>query len=161
MKHYHRWKKYGDPLTTTYNMDGPTPECLVGGCTTDAFSLGMCQKHYQRARTGRPLTPERERGDGADIEGYVYLVRHVHPHARKGGYVAEHRLVMERIIGRYLRPEENVHHINGIRNDNRPENLELWTVSQPPGQRAVDKLAWAREIIELYAPVESHLKRPL
>lgn len=73
-----------------------------------------------------------------------------HPAAHKVGYVAEHRLVMEKMIGRYLRPEETVHHINGVRTDNRPGNLELWTSRQPRGQRVVDLVAWAEEIIALY-----------
>ena len=70
-----------------------------------------------------------------------------HPAAHTRGYVAEHRLVMERTIGRYLLPEETVHHVNGIRDDNRPENLELWTSRQPKGQRVADLVAWAEEIL--------------
>src|SRR5262245_38723589 len=70
--------------------------------------------------------------------GYVYLsVRKV----RK----AAHRVVMERKIGRALYPSENVHHRNGVRGDNRPENLELWVTMQPTGQRVSDLIAFVVE----------------
>ncbi len=59
---------------------------------------------------------------------------------------------MEEQLGRFLRPGENVHHRNGRRDDNRPENLELWIVSQPAGQRVEDVVAWAREVLALYGP---------
>lgn len=70
--------------------------------------------------------------------------------AKKKGANFEHRLVMESMLGRPLLPSENVHHVNGQRADNRPENLELWTTSQPRGQRVADKLEFAREILALY-----------
>jgi hypothetical protein len=61
-----------------------------------------------------------------------------------------HRVVVENSLGRLLAPNENVHHRNGCRHDNRIENLELWTRKQPLGQRVTDAVNWAREILTLY-----------
>jgi len=63
----------------------------------------------------------------------------------------EHRYIMEQALGRELYADETVHHINGVRHDNRIENLELWSRSQPSGQRVADKVAWAKEILSRYA----------
>ncbi len=72
-------------------------------------------------------------------KGYVWIwdpaaAQRARPGTKKP-YVLEHRLVMERVLGRPLLATENVHHKNGIRTDNRPENLEMWKRHQPPGQR--------------------------
>ncbi|MCU1673897.1 MAG: hypothetical protein JWN77_2010 [Frankiales bacterium] len=73
-----------------------------------------------------------------------------HPRAGSNGYVFEHVLVMEELLGRHLVAGETVHHLNALRADDRPENLELWTRPQPAGIRAADALAWAREIVARY-----------
>lgn len=91
---------------------------------------------------GREMTPEtrtkmevvwKKNGDDRRIgrkrhsEGYVLVYAPDHPAVKEGGYVLEHRLVMEKHLGRYLTADEIVHHINGNKTDNRIENLELTT----------------------------------
>ncbi len=82
--------------------------------------------------------------------GYRQIINKNHPNSTKSGTMFEHVLVMSDHIGRPLRMGENVHHKNGIRYDNRIENLELWSRSQPPGQRVEDKIEWCIQFLELY-----------
>jgi len=68
------------------------------------------------------------------VDGYARVLRRDHPCANNHGYVLEHRLVMEGILGRYLTSGEQVHHRNGVKDDNRPENLELVVQSNHYGE---------------------------
>ena len=77
-------------------------------------------------------------------EGYAYI-------KTRRGWVTEHKLVMEERLNRPLDVSESVHHINGVRDDNRPENLELWMQPQPRGVRVSDTVMWAINVLQRYA----------
>ena len=70
--------------------------------------------------------------------GYVRVYCPMHPKANTWGYVYEHRLIVEGILGRYLETWEHVHHCNGKRWDNRPENLEVLSASEHGKRTATD-----------------------
>jgi hypothetical protein len=123
---------------------GVTP-CAIAGCTRKYYARGLCSLHYNRQRltgnVGQPGTVKRANGTGtiAIVGGYRRFQWYVDG---KRVAVAEHRQVMEQMLGRPLRKFEEVHHKNGRRADNHPSNLELWTKSQPSGQRPEDLVAW-------------------
>lgn len=79
-----------------------------------------------------------------------YIMVKLANHKSNNGYKFEHIVVMEQHLGRSLLPGENVHHINGVRDDNRIENLELWVKPQPTGIRVDDAVEWAKEILKRY-----------
>lgn len=83
-------------------------------------------------------------------QGYILKYAPNHPKCDSHRCVLEHRLVMENFIGRLLYKDETVHHKNGIRDDNRIENLELRSGFHPQGQSPKDLLIWAKEILKRY-----------
>lgn len=85
-----------------------------------------------------------------DPHGYIYINKVNHPNAQKRGRIYAHTFIMSQHLGRSLYKNESVHHKNGIRNDNRIENLELWHKGQPAGQRVEDKIKWCKEFLKGY-----------
>ena len=137
-------------------------ECRVDGCSKRPVNRWMCSMHAQQREAGildeegnqlRALLPSGRRPLDCRKEsaGYV-LVRapEDHPGARHDGSICEHRLVMEQHVGRYLMPGEVVHHLNGVKDDNRIENLQLRRSRREhgPGHERLDDMEAALVLLE-------------
>lgn len=170
--HYKRFRQGKE------NWDGPirvrndkhNSQCSVQGCERKYQANGYCSTHYQRDRFGAKMeTPiRRVRKIGAvrtNKHGYIQRKIDDTPHKQNQNWKLEHRIVMERKLGRDLYPGESVHHKNGIRSDNRIDNLELWTTAltdtfqkgmfdrtQPNGQRVEDIVSFCEEFLYTHKP---------
>jgi hypothetical protein len=167
--HYMRFRRHGDPLKGEIIRRITPKECSVNGCAKQVLAKEMCKLHYKRVKlTGNhgPVESTVVRykyGTRLSSYGYVMVpdpkfnIRPTTIAGSKKRDIGQHRLVMEEYLGRMLVAGENVHHKNGDKSDNRLENLELWSNSQPAGQRVIDKVKWAKQILELYSKDESKL----
>lgn len=152
--HYRSWLRKGTPLPRGMAKDLRKDRlCKISDCTNRVFAYSFCHMHYSRAKHGASLeAPKRKKmARSVGKNGYATVYEPTHPNAMAQGRVREHIKVMSEILGRPLTRDERVHHLNGVRYDNRPENLELWSISHPSGQRVKDKIEWAKEILNLYA----------
>jgi hypothetical protein len=139
--HYHRkFVLHSDmdaPIRERRRKGEPPAACAWTRCSKlRGFSSGLCARHERRRKDGRPMDGPayyREAEGWITKQGYRKL-------RRNGKAVFEHRLVMEAMLSRPLFRQEEVHHKNGIKSDNSPENLELWVSWK--GQRVDDLVSF-------------------
>ena len=157
------------PMEMMAANDGRIPlgvsQCAECGADFPVYKAGT--KFCSRACSGKDLSSRQlgeanRRWKGGETVtthiggGYIKQLAPGHPAADASGYVLQHRLVMEQVLGRPLKKSERVHHKNGKRDDNRPENLELWTGTgtskkDPHGIRMVDKVI---DLLDSLTPAE-------
>jgi hypothetical protein len=135
---------------------GPVPgaNCLQCGERFLYKKYGVGQKwHYNRKQVfcSRFCAAEAQvKDDGWGLDKNGYRISNRSYCIGKREYVYEHRKVVEEFLGRPLRREETVHHKNGNRQDNRLENLELWSSRHGKGQRVSEKIDFCKSFLQDY-----------
>lgn len=137
-------KKAGVPLTMAHNgacyhHQAEIEQWAKGGVSLSEIARRVGTKHQLVKKFlvdhGIEYKPYRQTmenntfwrgGRMVDEDGYILIKSPDHPHKDRHGYVREHRLVMEQQLGRYLLPSEVVHHIDNVKSNNAPENLEVF-----------------------------------
>jgi len=154
-QHERKHKLSGKPLKFC------SEKCALKQCHLNRFNDPIRRKKHseeerERYRKKHNIKSEADyrcakKGSGTITrQGYRRFVDHKHPNSASSGAIFEHVVVMSRYLNRPLAKHERVHHKNGVKLDNRIENLELWSKSQPYGQRVEDKLSWCKEFLEQY-----------
>jgi hypothetical protein len=157
---FHRWT-----VISKYGKDKKGIMCWWCRCEcgTERKIRGVALRHGSSKSCGcfsSDLQKSRVGVSGANWQGgrqkrktgYVLLYKKGHPNSDKTHHIAEHIYIMSEHIGRPLIKGETVHHKNGIRDDNRIENLELWCKNHPIGTRTEDLVIFAKEILLKYEP---------
>jgi HNH endonuclease len=146
----HRWRMrtYGDPGTAgrikKRRDAAPEMPCTVEDCARlRSHGAPYCHLHRERLRRTGEVGPAKPMAMKGVVKPRKDGYRRIH--VGNGRRVLEHVHVMEQHLGRRLAPGENVHHKNGVRDDNDLGNLELWFVMQPTGQRVTDLMEYIAE----------------
>lgn len=137
--------------------------CIMDGCGKKANAKDLCSAHLYRLTKGHDLSmPFRRKnasklGPGRWLDGSGYVMCKVPPGtagAKPGGFMLEHRFVMQRRLGRTLLSVETVHHKDGNRTNNTIDNLELWSGKHGKGINIIDGIRSSTDWILRYGELD-------